>query len=184
MQACGGVTFQSQGTGGFFNVALPTRAGAKWRDFWLYVKETTPEGELEMPQFSAERSEPRHLRVRKLPEGQMTNVINMLNAMSKLQKQGLKTINLYTCWLGRRLVPLRRRFQPMWKYTGQDDPDRQSASALPEKEFRAMLQNISPVVFSSWNEGLAPFTPSDKPAPTVRALLFVWRSIPFVYFVD
>jgi hypothetical protein len=171
VQACGGITFQSQSNCGFFNIALPTRAAAKWREQWLYVKETTPAGELAMPQFTAARSEPRFLRVRKLPDGQMINVQAMLGAMVDLRDQGLKTINLYACWLGRRLVPLRRRTEPMWRYTGKDFPDRQLATALSEKDFQAALQNISAVTYTSWNDGLPPYTPDGKPAPTVRIRL-------------
>jgi hypothetical protein len=171
VQACGGITFQSQSNCGFFNIALPTRAAAKWREQWLYVKEATPAGELAMPQFTVARSEPRFLRVRKLPDGQMINVLAMLGAMVDLRDKGLKTINLYACWLGRRLVPLRWRTEPMWRYTGKDFPDRQLATALSEKDFQAALQNISAVSYTSWDDGLPPYTRDSNPAPTVRIRL-------------
>lgn len=168
LQTSGGINFQAQAGLGYFNDALPTRAKQpKWREWWLYVKETTPDGELAMPQFNPERSQYRFLRVRKLPEAELINVLALITRMAELKEQGLVTVNLYACWLGRRLVPLRRRDRPMWTYTGVNDPERQLATTLGIEEFGRMLKEITSLTCSDWNVGVAPYHSEDNPSPPV-----------------
>ena len=186
LQASGGINFQAQPGLGYFNDALPTRAKQpKWREWWLYVKETTPEGELAMPQFNPERSQYRFLRVRKLPEAELINVLALITRMAELKEQGLVTVNLYACWLGRRLVPLRRRDRPMWTYTGVNDPERQLATTLGIEEFGRMLKEITSLTCSDWNVGVAPYHSEDNPSPPVSdtSRLRIPVIPPFFYFL-
>jgi hypothetical protein len=81
-----------------------------------------------MPQYTVEPSVPRRLKIKNLPAGQVAMVELMLLRMDELEKQGLTMINIYNCWLGRRMVPLAARAHPMWKYTGQIDPTRSTAT--------------------------------------------------------
>jgi hypothetical protein len=50
-------------------LGLPKKATANWQKYWFYVNEITPEGEVEMPEYSTELSVPRFLKVKALPEG-------------------------------------------------------------------------------------------------------------------
>src|SRR3954471_17200611 len=79
---------------------LPAKAASDWKKSWFYVTEATPEDEAAIPRYSANRSEPRHLQVGKLPDDQRMVVDEMLQTIRGLKKKGLQTINLYNCWLG------------------------------------------------------------------------------------
>jgi hypothetical protein len=41
MPASGGIVFQLQRTGNFFDLGLPKKAAANWRRYWFYVREVT-----------------------------------------------------------------------------------------------------------------------------------------------
>ena len=91
----------------------------------------------------------------------------MRTRMAELKAEGLKTINLYNCWLGRRLAPLGTRAHWMFQYTGQDDPTRTTAEKWDGTRYAAALKNITEAQFENFSEGLKPFRPKDNPAPPV-----------------
>ncbi|KAK1683294.1 hypothetical protein QYE76_044142 [Lolium multiflorum] len=111
-----------------------------------------------------EPSVPRRLNVRSLPKDQEEVVKGMRQAIQALKENGLTAANMYNCWLGRRLVPLRCRAHPMWEYKGQNDCTRSSATEWDEAEYRKALAKVTTAVFSSFDDGLQPFS-EDKPAP-------------------
>jgi hypothetical protein len=53
-----------------------------------------------------ERSVPRFLKINSLPDGQTAMAEQMVERMDQLEEKGLKPINLYNCYLARRLIPL------------------------------------------------------------------------------
>lgn len=59
--------------------------------------------------YTIERSESCRLSVTVLPEDQRMAIEEMLTQIKELKKEGLESINLYNCWLGRWLVPLANR---------------------------------------------------------------------------
>ncbi|KAK1665953.1 hypothetical protein QYE76_054112 [Lolium multiflorum] len=126
--------------------------------------EYTPPGEVAIPQYTPEPSVPRRLNVRSLPKDQEEVVKGMRQAIQALKENGLTAANMYNCWLGRRLVPLRCRAHPMWEYKGQNDCTRSSATEWDEAEYRKALAKVTTAVFSSFDDGLQPFS-EDKPAP-------------------
>jgi hypothetical protein len=69
MMVSGGIIFQLQRANNFFALGLPKKATADWQKYWFYINEITPEGEVEMPEYSTEPSVPRFLKVKALPEG-------------------------------------------------------------------------------------------------------------------
>jgi hypothetical protein len=60
-----------------------------------------------MSQYFTELSVSRILKVKSLSEGQRASVGQMLDRMLHLEGEGLTSINLYNCWLVRRLIPLQ-----------------------------------------------------------------------------
>lgn len=168
--ASGGITFQVQGGEGFIDLELPKKAQSEWRKFWFYMKEATPEGELAIPEHSPERSQPCRLWVKKLPKEQAQIVKEMRARLRSLKIAGLSTVNLYNCWLARRLAPLRSRSHWMYQYTGQNDSTRSTASEWDEAEYKKALGKITEAGFTSYAEGLQPYEPEENPAPTVSCL--------------
>jgi hypothetical protein len=112
-----------------------------------------------MPPYSAEPSMPRFHRVKSLPEGQRALVGQMLERILQLDIEGLKSFNLYNCWLSWRLILLQQQAHPMWKYTGAGDLPRSTGTEWEEKEYVAALKKITAIQFKNLNEGLQPFTP-------------------------
>jgi hypothetical protein len=127
-----------------------------------------------MPEFSMEPRVPRFLRVKALPERQYALVGQMLERILQLKREGLRPVNLYNCWLQRRLVPLQRRAHPMWKYTGASDPTRSTRTEWDKAESTAALRKILTVPFNSLDEGVPPYTPSGTLAPTVSRVLHMF----------
>ncbi|KAK1649139.1 hypothetical protein QYE76_066944 [Lolium multiflorum] len=160
----GGITFQVKSGENFIDMALPKKAQSQWRKYWFYALEYTPPGEVAIPQYTPEPSVPRRLNVRSLPKDQEEVVKGMRQAIQALKESGLTAANMYNCWLGRRLVPLRCRAHPMWEYKGQNDCTRSSATEWDEAEYRKALAKVTTAVFTSFDDGLQPFS-EDKPAP-------------------
>ncbi|KAK1660680.1 hypothetical protein QYE76_048839 [Lolium multiflorum] len=160
----GGITFQVKSGESFIDMALPKKAQSLWRRFWFYAKEYTPPGEVCIPQYSPEPSVPRRLNVRSLPREQEKVVKDMRQAIQALKDDGLTAVDMYNCWLGRRLIPLRCRAHPMWEYRGQNDRTRSTATEWDEGEYRKALAKITTATFTSFEDGLQPYT-EDTPAP-------------------
>ena len=59
--------------------------------------------------FTMEPSQPRRLHVTRLPEAVDGMVELMLARLRELKGDGLKAVNIYSCWIGRHLPPLRAR---------------------------------------------------------------------------
>ena len=95
--AAGGVTFQLKPKANFVKLLLPNKAANDWKKSSFYVKESTPSGEVALPEFVVERSEPRRLAPKKLPEDQRMVVAEMMDQIQKLKDQWLISINLYNC---------------------------------------------------------------------------------------
>ncbi|KAK1551519.1 hypothetical protein QYE76_000012 [Lolium multiflorum] len=158
----GGITFQVKSGENFIDMALPKKAQSHWRKFWFYALEYTPPGGV--PLVTPEPSVPRRLNVRSLPKDQEEVVKGMRQAIQALKDSGLTAANMYNCWLGRRLVPLRCRAHLMWEYKGQNDCTRSSATEWDEAEYRKALAKVTTAAFTSFDDGLQPFS-EDKPAP-------------------
>jgi hypothetical protein len=142
----------------FFDLGLAKKAFADWRKYWFYVK-VTPEGEVKMPRYSVEPSMPRLHRVKSLPEGQRALVGQMLQTILQLDREGLKSFNLYNYWLTQRLILLQQRAHPTWKYTEAGDLTRLTGTEWEEKEYVAALKKITAIQFKNLDEGLQLFTP-------------------------
>jgi hypothetical protein len=162
----GGITFQVKSGESFIDMVLPKKAQSQWRRFWFYAKEYTPPGEVCIPQYDPEPSVPRRLNVRSLPHEQEEVVKGMRQAIQALKDNGLTAANMYNCWLGRRLIPLRCRAHSMWEYRGQNDCTRSTATEWDEGEYRKALAKITTAAFTSFEDGLQPFS-EDNPAPQV-----------------
>ncbi|KAK1607968.1 hypothetical protein QYE76_031641 [Lolium multiflorum] len=160
----GGITFQVKSGENFIDMALPKKAQSQWRKYWFYALEYTPPGGVPIPQYTPEPSVPRRLNVRSLPKDQEEVVRGMRQAIQALKESGLTAANMYNCWLGRRLVPLRCRAHLMWEYKGQNDCTRSSATEWDEAEYRKALAKVTTAIFTSFDDGLQPFS-EDKPAP-------------------
>src|SRR4051812_1207245 len=56
MLAAGGLTFQLKSKASFFDLMLPAKAANEWKKSWFYVTESTPDGEVALPRYSADLS--------------------------------------------------------------------------------------------------------------------------------
>jgi hypothetical protein len=90
----------------------------------------------------------------------------MRQAIQALKDSGLTAVDMYNCWLGRRLIPLRCRAHPMWEYRGQNDCTRSTAAEWDEGDYRKALARITTATFTSFEDGVQPYT-EDTPAPQV-----------------
>ena len=79
--------------------------------------------------------------------------------------------NLYTCWLCRRISPLKRRPHLMCAYTGYDDPSRDYPEDLSFDGLKAIMPTYSSVVPVCEDEGIPPFT-AENQAPAVGTRSF------------
>jgi hypothetical protein len=105
--------------------------------------------------------------VRSLPREQEEVVKEMRAKIRELKDSGHSAVNLYNCWLARRLVPLWSRDHYMWEYTGQNDCTRVTAAEWTEAEYRKMLAKITTAAFTSFDAEMQPFS-TEKPAPKVN----------------
>src|SRR4051812_33579920 len=177
----GGITFQMQGgkllEDSVVKVELPGKAKNYWRHDWFYYREETPAGEVVIPPYSSEPSRPRRLGVKKLPEDLRAIVDLMLARLCELKKEGLKPINVYNCWMGRFLPPLKKRSHLMCDYTGEYDSTRTSHEEWEKKDYATTVALITKAPFSSLDEPLYPFDKVDRPLPEVKLLpLLVFAS--------
>ena len=93
-------------------------------------------------------------------------VDEMLQTIRGLKKKGLQTINLYNCWLGRRLGPLARRDHYMYGYAGRDDPTKYCLVEWKLEDYILALKKITQAAYLDAKAGVAPYT-ARRPAPTV-----------------
>src|SRR4051812_14364018 len=98
----------------------------------------------------------------------------MLARLSELKKDGLKPINVYNCWLGRCLPPLKKRSHLMCDYTGEDDTTRTSHEEWEEKDYAAAVALITKALFSSLDEPLQPFDKVGRLLPEVNTSSFAF----------
>jgi hypothetical protein len=70
-------------------------------------------------------------------------VKEMLSQMDELEKEGLKMINLYNCWLGQRLVSLATWADPMRQYTRQNNPTRFTTTLWSAAKYAVALKKIT-----------------------------------------
>src|SRR3954466_4930700 len=93
-------------------------------------------------------------------------VDEMLQTIRGLKKKGLQTINLYNCWLGRRLVPLARRDHYMYEYTGREDSTKPYLAEWQLEDYLLALKKITQATYLDAKAGVAPYT-AKRPSPTV-----------------
>jgi hypothetical protein len=158
--ASGGITFQMHAgkleNDAFLKPELPGKAESTWRKRWFYYKEVTPSGELALPEFTMEPSRPRRLNVKKLPEAAQAMVEVMLNRLRELKFEGLKAVNVYSCWVGRHLPPLRTRPRLMCDYTGQFDNMRTFHESWSAEEYERIFTGLTKAEFMSTPGFLSP----------------------------
>ena len=170
--ASGGITFQLIGgkaaVDSYLKAELSGKAESTWRKRWFYYREATPEGELALPMFSMEPSRPRRLHVRELPEAANTMVELMLNRLDELKEDcELTAANVYSCWIGRHLPPLRARPRLMCDYTGQFDSARTFHESWSEEEYKRIITGLTKAEFISLEAPMKAFDAIDNPLPSV-----------------
>ena len=90
---------------------------------WFYLRDPTDNAGIGLLAFSTERSQPRNLKA--VPRAVDESMVTELTSRGQyLRRQGLVAANLYTCWIARRLSPLKQRPTLMCSYIGTDDPIR------------------------------------------------------------
>jgi hypothetical protein len=78
-------------------------------------------------------------------------VKEMRTAIQSLKDSGLMAVNLYNCWLARRLVPMWCRAHYLWEYTGHNDCTRVTVAEWTEAEHRRTLSKITTAAFTSFD---------------------------------
>ena len=124
----GRVTFQIRPKAKFFSLILPSKAANDWRKYWLYARKTETGDGVPIPQYTAAPSKPRRMAEENFTEAEVAIIQTMVDRIKELEDEGLTMVDLFNCWLGRRIVSLQRRAHPMYKYTGPKDPTRSLAS--------------------------------------------------------
>ena len=169
--ASGGITFQlisgKSAVDSYLKAELSGKAESTWRKKWFYYREVTPDGEIALPMFTMEPSRPRRLHVRRLPEAAESMVELMLGRLRELKDDGLKAVNVYSCWVGRHLPPLRARPRLMCDYTGQYDNARTFHESWSAEEYERIVTSLTKADFVSLDAPLKAFDSMDNPLPTV-----------------
>ena len=75
-------------------------------------------------------------------------------------------MNLYTCWLARRMSPLKMRPHLMCEYTGPSDPSRDHPQDLSLQDLLDIMPSYTKIVPVSMDEGFLPFSATNA-APAV-----------------
>jgi hypothetical protein len=63
--------------------------------------------------------------------------------LRSLKDAGLKAMNIYNCWLGRRLPPLGTRDHLMCEYTGENNASRSTATKWVAEEYAKAVGKIT-----------------------------------------
>src|SRR4051812_42718834 len=93
----------------------------------------------------------------------------MCARMTVLEYEGLKTINLFNCWLGRRPVLLVTRAHWMYEYTDLSDYSRTIQEHWATDHYAATLKKIKDAPLTDLHEGLTPFRPNIRLATMVSS---------------
>src|SRR4051794_10219536 len=108
----------------------------------------------------------------------------MLARLCELKKDGLKPTNVYNCWLGRFLPPLKKQSHLMCDYTGEYDSTRTSHEEWEEKDYATAVALIAKASFSSLDQPLQPFDKVDRPLPEVKSLPLLVFEFHNCIFID
>src|SRR3954462_5907408 len=98
-------------------------------------------------------------------------VDEMLQTIRNLNKKGLQTINLYNCWLRRRLGPLASRDYYMYEYTGKNDPTKSCLVEWRLNDYTLALKKITQVVYLDAKAGSPLILQGGQPQRYVVILL-------------
>ena len=94
----------------------------------------------------------------------------MLNRISELKDDArLSAVNVYSCWIGRHLPPLRLRPRLMCDYTGQFDSTRTFHESWSEEEYGRIIAGLTKAEFVSLEAPMKAFDAIDNPLPRVSS---------------
>ena len=91
----------------------------------------------------------------------------MLSHLHELKAEGLKAVNVYSCWVGRHLPPLRTRPRLMCDYTGQYDNMRTFHETWGAEEYERIITGLTKAEFISLDEPLQAFDGMNNRLPSV-----------------
>lgn len=176
LQMTGGVCFQSRANSTYPELK-PSSKVSSWRGGWFYLRNPTVVGQVDLPPFSVERSQPRNLN--SFPRTEDESMVLELTQRGKflMDTRGLKAINLYTCWLSRRLSPLKMRPTLMFDYSGPNDPSRDHPLDLHLQDLVEILPEYTREVPTSMDEGLLPYTAANQVIAVSPCFLLRFRTM-------
>lgn len=169
LQMTGGICFSSRpGSSSIFLALEPSQKVAGWRSTWFYLRDPTVDAGVTILPFSTERSQPRNLKVP--PRAEDESMVGELTRRGKhlVKKNGLVAANLYTCWISRRLSPLKQWPALMCAYTGLDNPCRDHPQDLTLQDLVFYFPTYTKVVSKSMEAGMLPYTASHQAPPVSR----------------
>jgi hypothetical protein len=175
MQRTGGVTFQVRAGSEYFDLGFPKKIN-QWRKHYIYVRETTPAGQVALPVFSLEWSRPRNLNAAVQEKDRA--VVDVMRARLHEMKtqENLKGINLVTVWKGRHIAPLAARPTPMCHYAGLNDDSCLMKAEWRDGEFEPGVQKVTDLSLASLKGTKKPYCSKNPPPPVSFTFLLLFSS--------
>ena len=155
----GGVSIRLRpGVGSKFPAIFVRDTLGSWRSNWFYA--ANPDAGL--PKFSNCSPDFNNARWSALPEEQEAKAIEAIQTrLDKALSAGLTGVSILRVFISRRVQPLKERRHPLFAYTGQDDPTRETPDSLPDEEVNARLRELL--------DSRTSLVPATAPAPFCNA---------------
>ena len=149
----GGAGFQLRSGAKYFQI--PFKSSLKgWHSNWFYA--SNPASSL--PSFTGQLPNSENPCWRKaLTKDEIKALDKPLNLLQKALECGLSGVVTSHLFISRRVQPAKLREHPLSLYSGEEDPTRESAEPLSEKEITARLEDL----FATGTD----LSMSNRPAP-------------------
>jgi hypothetical protein len=136
----GGVSVRLRpGVGSKFPAVFIRNTPGSWRSNWFYA--ANPAARL--PNFSNCAPDFNNARWSALPEEQEAKAIGAIQTrLDRALAAGLTRVSSLRVFISHRVQPLKERYHPLFAYTGQDDPTRETSNSLSDEEVNARLRGL------------------------------------------
>ena len=116
----GGISIQHRQGAVFPLIVLPSHP-KYWNQTWFYCQDNSPANEKPLPGYRAERLDSKFALPDKLTAAKRKKLIPSIKRINALLGNGLTEVDLTSCWVSWRVIPLSRRSKLMYEYVGGPD---------------------------------------------------------------
>ena len=136
----GGVSIRLRpGVGSKFPTVFVRDSLGSWRSGWFYASNPV----VGLPEFFNCTPDFHNARWSAPPEVQEVNAVEAIQAaLDKALSAGLTGAAVLRVFISCRVQPLKERHHPLFAYTGQDDPTRETSNSLPDEEVSTRLLEL------------------------------------------